>query len=148
MDAIELPVLEREIHISARPETIFSFFTDPEKLIRWKGIQAQLDVRPGGIYRVDINGRDVARGEYVEIVPYTRIVFTWGWEGEGSPLPPGTTTVEISLIPGESGTLVRLRHLGLPSDQRKVHADGWDFYLSRLIQAVEGRQISQDSSIM
>jgi len=148
MDAIEQPVLEREIHISARPETIFSFFTDPEKLVRWKGIQAQLEARPGGIYRVDINGRDVARGEYVEIVPYTRIVFTWGWEGDASPLPPGTTTVEISLTPVESGTLVRLRHLGLPAEQRAVHAEGWDYFLPRLMQAVEGRQTSQDPSIM
>ena len=147
MDAIDQTVLERVVYISARPETVFSFFIDPEKLIRWKGIQAQLDPRPGGIYKVDINGRDVARGEYVEIVPYSRIVFTWGWEGEGSPLPPGTTTVEISLTPDESGTLLRLRHLGLPSEQRKVHADGWDFYLSRLVQAAEGREVSQDSSI-
>ena len=81
--------LEKEVRIAARPETIFSFLTDPEKMTRWKGKRAFLDPRPGGIYRVDINGRNIARGEYVEVVPYSRVVFTWGWEGDSSPLPPG-----------------------------------------------------------
>ncbi len=132
-------VLEREVRIAARPETVFEFFTDPVKLIQWKGIKATLDPRPGGIYRVDINGRDVARGEYLEITPHSRVVFTWGWEGEGSPLPPGASTVEISLIAEGEGTVVRLRHLGLPDDQRAVHAEGWDHFLPRLIASAEGR---------
>lgn len=74
--ALSTEVLEREVRIAARPETVFSFFTDPVKFIRWKGIKATLDPRPGGIYRVDINGRDVVRGEYVEITSYSRVVFT------------------------------------------------------------------------
>jgi uncharacterized protein YndB with AHSA1/START domain len=140
--------LEREIRIAARPETVFAFFTDPVKLIQWKGIKATLDPRPGGIYRVDINGRDVARGEYLEITPYSRVVFTWGWEGEGSPLPPGASTVEISLIAEGEGTVVRLRHLGLPDDQRAVHAEGWDHFLPRLIASAEGRDPGPDPPAM
>ena len=61
----ESEVLEREIRVGARPETVFPFFTDPEKMVRWMGKQATLDPRPGGIYRVDVTGRDIARGEYV-----------------------------------------------------------------------------------
>jgi len=138
-------VLEREIRIAARPETVFSFFTDPVKFIRWKGIKATLDPRPGGIYRVDINGRDVVRGEYLEITPYSRMVFTWGWEGEGSPLPPGASTVEISLIAEGEETVVRLRHLGLPDDvQYKVHAEGWDHFLPRLTIVAEGHDPGPD----
>jgi uncharacterized protein YndB with AHSA1/START domain len=78
-------VLERVVRIAASPATIFPFFTDPEKMVRWKGITAELDSRPGGIYRVNVTGRDIARGKYVEVVPNERIVFTWGWEAEGSP---------------------------------------------------------------
>ena len=138
MDATEQSVLERQIRISARPEIVFSFFTDPVKLARWKGVRAQLEPRPGGTYRVEINGRDVVLGRYVEITPFTRVVFTWGWEGENSPLPPGSTTVEIDLFPDGEGTLVRLRHLGLPPEQREVHAQGWEHFLPRLGQAAEG----------
>lgn len=144
MDATDQTVLERQIRISARPEVVFSFFTDPVKLIRWKGIRAELDPRPGGVYRVEINGRDIVLGNYVEIVPFTRVVFTWGWEGENSPLPPGSTTVEITLIPDGEGTIVRLRHLGLPPEHREVHAQGWDHFLPRLNLAAAGMELGPD----
>ena len=140
MDATDQTVLERQIRISARPEVVFSFFTDPVKLIRWKGVRAELDPRPGGVYRVEINGRDIVLGKYVEIVPFTRVVFTWGWEGENSPLPPGSTTVEITLIPDGEGTIVRLRHLGLPPEQREAHAEGWEHFLPRLGLAAAGQE--------
>ena len=68
-------------------------------MLRWKGVSADLDPRPGGVYRVDMNGRDVAKGEYLEVVPHSRVVFTWGWEGEESAVPPGSTTVEITPLP-------------------------------------------------
>jgi uncharacterized protein YndB with AHSA1/START domain len=126
VDPKQSDAIEREVRIAARPETIFAFFTDPAKIVRWKGIAATLDPRPGGVYRVDINGRDVARGEYVEVVPYSRVVFTWGWEGEGHPIPPGSSTVEITLVPDGDGTIVRLKHRDLPTEARASHADGWE----------------------
>lgn len=136
--------LEHEVRIAARPETVFAFFTDPARMILWKGIEATLDPRPGGIYRVSINGRDVARGEYLEVVPNSRVVFTWGWEGAESPLPPGSSTVEVSLVPDGDGTLVRLRHTGLPAEIRDVHAAGWEHYLARLTGAAEGHPMGPD----
>ena len=131
--------VEREVRIEAPPETVFSFFTDPQQMTKWQGQSATLDPRPGGIYRVDMNGEHVARGEYVEVVPHSRIVFTWGWEGDGSPLPPGASTVEISFTPDGDGTIVRLRHLGLSPEQRQAHAEGWDLYLPRLPLAAIGK---------
>jgi uncharacterized protein YndB with AHSA1/START domain len=138
-------VLERELYIAARPETIFAFFTDPAKMTEWKGNQAALDPRPGGIYRVDINGSDIARGEYVEVTPYSRVVFTWGWEGEGNIPQPGCSTVEISLIPEGDGTIVRLRHLGLSEEERASHGQGWDHFLPRLAAAAQGRAQQSDA---
>lgn len=140
----ESAVVEREIRIAARPEIVFSFFTDPAKMIRWKGKSATLDPKPGGIYRVDIDGRNVARGEYVELVPYRRVVFTWGWEGDNSPLPPGSSTVEISLTADGDGTIVRLRHFNLPEKEVQGHTEGWDHFLPRLQKAAEGRDPGPD----
>jgi uncharacterized protein YndB with AHSA1/START domain len=74
-------VVQREIRVEASPETVFPYFTDPERMVRWKGTEATLDPRPGGVYRVLVGGEHVARGEYVEVVPYSRVAFTWGWEG-------------------------------------------------------------------
>ena len=144
LEAKEANVVEREVRIAARPETIFTFFTDPTKMVLWKGTWAELDPRPGGIYRVNVTGGDVARGEYVKVVPHTQVVFTWGWEGEGSPVPPGASTIEVTLTPDGDGTILRLRHMGLPAEQRDEHAGGWDHYLPRLITAAEGREAGPD----
>jgi uncharacterized protein YndB with AHSA1/START domain len=51
--AVEQPdvatVVDREVRIAARPETVFEFFVDPQKMIQWKGRKADLDPRPGGV---------------------------------------------------------------------------------------------------
>ena len=130
-------VLERELHIAARPEIVFAFFTDPAKMMRWMGKDVTLDPRPGGICRVDMNSNDIARGEYLEVVPHSRVVFTWGWENEGSTPRPGESTVEVSLTADGEGTIVRLRHLGLNPEQRANHGLGWDQFLPGLIAAAE-----------
>jgi uncharacterized protein YndB with AHSA1/START domain len=145
--AVEQPevatVVEREIRIAARPEIVFEFFVDPEKMKQWKGRQAELDPRPGGIYRVEINEQAIARGEYVEIDAPSRVVFTWGWEGQEAgdgehAVPPGSSRVEVDLTPDGDGTLVRLRHFDLPEQSREIHGEGWDLYLGRLAKAAAG----------
>ena len=130
--------IECEVHIAARPETVFSYFIDPAKMVLWKGMEAQLEPQPGGVYRVNVTGRDIARGTYREIEPYTRVVFTWGWEGESSPIPPGSSTVEITLTPDAAGTRVHLRHYGLPVEAQGQHAEGWEHYLARLAMSAAG----------
>jgi uncharacterized protein YndB with AHSA1/START domain len=130
--------IEREIRIAASPETVFSFLVEPDRMVRWKGRQAELDPRPGGVYRVDIDGNNVARGEYVEVEPPTRVVFTWGWESDGNPVPPGSSTVEVSLEPDRDGTILRLTHRGLPPEAREIHEQGWDQFLPRLATAAGG----------
>ncbi len=119
--AVEQPevaaVVEREIRIAARPETVFDFFVDPEK------------------------------GEYVEIDAPNRVVFTWGWEGQETgehAVAPGSSRVEVELTPDGEGTLVRLRHLDLPEQSREIHGQGWDMYLGRLAAAAEGRDPGAD----
>jgi uncharacterized protein YndB with AHSA1/START domain len=128
-----------ETRVQASPATVFSYFTDPVKYRRWKGLDAELDPRPGGRYRVRMNSQRTVLGEYVVVEPPSRLVFTWGWEGDGD-LPPGSSTVEITLIPDGDDTLVRLRHTGLPTQEsRTLHAAGWDHYLGRLARAAAGR---------
>src|SRR5215213_4023695 len=120
-EGVDSGVVEQEVRIDARPETVFAHFVDPARLVRWKGTDAVLEPRPGGTYRVVVGGH-VVRGEYVEVVPNRRVVFTWGWEGEGHPLPPGASTVEVTLTPDGDGTLVRLRHSGLSPQMREAHS--------------------------
>jgi len=130
--AVESGVIEREIRIEARPETVFAFWTDPEKMARWMGRDIRLDPRPGGELRIDYNGEDIASGRFVEVDAPSRIVLTWGWEAPGDPTPPGRSTVEVEFVPEGTGTIVRLRHSGLPADAVEGHAVGWDQFLPRL----------------
>ena len=134
---IERPI-EVETRIAAPPHVVFAYFIDPELYQRWQGTSAELDARPGGLYRVAMPSGDLVRGEYIEIQPPTRIVFTWGFEGNAE-LPPGSSTVEVTLHADGDGTIVRLRHDRLPTDvSREQHAMGWRHYVDRLAIAAVG----------
>jgi uncharacterized protein YndB with AHSA1/START domain len=139
----ETTSVEREIEIAARPETVWEFLVDPDLAIRWMGQTASLDARPGGEYRVGVIPGHTASGEFVELDPPHRVVFTWGWEagpnGEENAVPPGTSTVEIELIPNGEGTTLRFNHYGLPgAEAAQSHGHGWDHYLARLVTAAGG----------
>ena len=67
-----------------------------------------------------------------------KVVFTFGWDQAGHPIPPGSTTIEISLHPEGEKTLVRLVHRGLPDDAVSDHGQGWAHYLGRLAITATG----------
>jgi uncharacterized protein YndB with AHSA1/START domain len=129
----------REVLIDATPETVFEFFTDPEKMVRWKGSAAILDPTPGGAYRVEVNEGSTVAGEYVELDPPHRVVFTWGWENATGPVVPGSSTVEVTLAPEGEGTRLTLVHRDLPEGEQEQHAVGWDYFIPRLQEAAAGR---------
>ena len=126
------------IRIAAPPEVVFSFFTDPVKMVQWKGMDAALDPRPGGIYRVTM-GDDgpVMSGAYVELEPYERLVFLFGWEDGRHSMAPSSTRVEVTLTPEGHGTRVILRHLELPTTEAiDQHQQGWVHFLGELARVV------------
>jgi uncharacterized protein YndB with AHSA1/START domain len=138
--------VELEHRVGGSPETVFEYFTDPEKYRRWKGIDAELDARPGGIYRVTMAPEVWVRGEYVVVESPHRLVMTWGFEG--SPMlprglarvPPGSSTVEFTFVPDGDGTIIRVRHSGLPTEEAQfAHKLGWNSYLPRLAAVRAGR---------
>lgn len=135
--------ITKELYIECRPETLFRFFTEPDKLIQWMGTNVLLDPTAGGKYRIDINGHDIAMGEYLDVVPFERIVMTWGWQ-KSAVLPPGSSTVTFQLSPSGNGTLLQLTHAGLPASEILAHTQGWDHYLGRIKQVGEGRSPGMD----
>lgn len=140
----EAGVLEYEHRIAAPPDVVFSYFVDPEKYRLWQGFDAELDPRPGGLFRVKVTETAVVRGEYVLVDPPQQVVFTWGWEPQAGlqvlrDVTPGMSTVEVTLVPDGEDTIVRLRHAGLPTEEgRRIHGAGWVHYLSRLSVVVDG----------
>jgi len=136
--------LIREIVIDATPETIWPFLTEPDKHVQWIGTDAEIDPRPGGVYRVLVGGQHQSAGEYVAVVPNEKVVFTFGWEEPGHPIPPGSTTIEITLHPEGDKTRVRLVHRGLPADAVEDHGHGWARYLDRLAITASGGDAGPD----
>jgi uncharacterized protein YndB with AHSA1/START domain len=137
--------LVREIFIEASPEVVFQFLVDPAKYVEWGGAEAVLDPRPGGTYRALMGGTHWGAGEFLEVDPDRRVVFSFGWEEPGHPIPAGSTTVEIALEPSAAGTTVRLTHRGLPEDAVDDHTGGWDHYLARLDVVARGGDAGPDS---
>ncbi len=134
----EVDVLQVSVHIAARPETVFPYFVDPQRYVQWMGARATLDAVPGGTYRVGMKDGVEVAGEFVEVDPPHRLVFTWGWTSDQA-VPPGTTRVVVTLEAEDGGTRVVLSHHGLPSEpQRDHHRLGWEAYLGRLVVRVAG----------
>jgi uncharacterized protein YndB with AHSA1/START domain len=136
-----------EVTVDATPETIFELISDPAKIIRWMGASAKLEPQAGGVFAVDINKEALMRGEILEVEPNRRVVFSFGWEGQG-PIAPGSSTVEIDLIAEGKATLVRLTHTGLPAEERANHAEGWNHYLARLAIVAVGGDPGPDKNNM
>jgi uncharacterized protein YndB with AHSA1/START domain len=140
--------VEREITIAARPETVWEFLVDSTKATRWIGQTASFDPRPGGEYRVDVIPGHTASGVFVELDPPRRLVHTFGWEPgpDGpNPVPAGSTTIEIELVPTDEGTMLRFTHRDLPTaEAAESHLVGWDHYLERLAIAARGDEPGSD----
>jgi uncharacterized protein YndB with AHSA1/START domain len=146
MDAAttDTTVYERTLTIDASPETVWEFLVDSDKLMRWKGISADLDPRPGGVYRCEVIPGHTARGEFVELDPPHRLVFSWGWDGQEG-VPPGSSMIEIELATDGEGTSLRFVHKDLPNAEAVAsHAHGWDHYLPRLEIAAGGGDPGED----
>jgi uncharacterized protein YndB with AHSA1/START domain len=143
--------LQLERTFAAPPEEVFRAWTDPELLRRWWAAQptwesplAETDVRVGGRYRLSMRDPDsgdehTVAGEYVEVDPPHRLVYTWTWEGadEDSPSAGSIVTVEFR---GDGGsTTVVLTHDGITDGQsRENHAHGWSGCLDNLGKRVFG----------
>src|SRR6202011_4966752 len=102
----EALVVRRETHIPAPPAAVFALLTDPDKILRWMGTEAQVEPQSGGLYLVNVTGARFARGSFREVVPVHRLAYSFGWEGSEE-VPPGSSLVEIDLIEQPDATRAR-----------------------------------------
>jgi uncharacterized protein YndB with AHSA1/START domain len=137
-------LIEHEIRIAAAPEIVFAYFTDPARMVQWMGTEATLDPRPGGACRINPSGHAAMLGEYVEVDPPRRVVFTWGWESAIFATPPQSSLVDVSLTPDGGGTIVQLVHRRLDPQALAVHRAGWNHYLQRLALVATGADAGVD----
>ena len=115
---------------SASPERVFSAWTDPEKLMKWYAPDGcnvhfkKIEVKTGGRFHSCIShpqfGDCWCIGEYVEVVPNSKIVFTMiNADEKGNPINPAEigmdpswpreTLVTVTLTEESGNTKLQLR---------------------------------------
>jgi uncharacterized protein YndB with AHSA1/START domain len=128
--------------VAATREEVFRAWTDPDWLRQWFGSRdtsiprADLDLRVGGEYRIELTspeGSGCLYGEYVEVKRPERLVYTFCWEG--LPVAIADTLVTVELLDRDGATEVVVTHERQPSrGVREFHERGWTISLERLAE--------------
>ena len=135
-------------HFRAPPERVFAAFTEKSLMQAWYGPETmtvphcEVDARIGGKYRVEMHSPagavHVVTGEFREIRPPERLVYTWGWLNGTGRGPE--TIVTLTFVSRDGGTDLTLEQTGfLDRDARDRHGHGWEMSLNALNAALEGR---------
>ena len=139
------PSLTITRRLRASPQKVYAAWTNAENLIQWfaaqakpGSIEADLDVRVGGSYRISFVSRDNGEyhevgGLYREVVPNARLQFTWAWHST----PERESLVTIEFKPDPTGTLMIFQQEQF-ADQvaRDNHERGWNKFFDVLEQYV------------
>src|ERR1700722_18122135 len=133
--------IEIQIEIAARPATVYKFLSDAARFREWLG-DVTASPSSGGEISVRYPNGNVARGKFVELIQDRRVVFTWGYDGSANGMEPGSSTVTIELSPIATGTLLTLRHEGIPTDEARTgHAQGWKYFFTQLAGKAFGAEL-------
>jgi uncharacterized protein YndB with AHSA1/START domain/predicted enzyme related to lactoylglutathione lyase len=140
--------------IKAPRERVFAAWTTPEEIMKWFGpetcqiLSAKVDLRVGGKYHFRVKGTDCEsgkemgerdlRGTYREVKRPSRLVYTWGWQGDPD-VELGETVVTVDFLDKEGFTEVQITHDGFPNTEaRDKHNYGWNGCLDRLQKFAAG----------
>ena len=97
----------KQIYIEAPPKIVFDFLTRPERIARWLGMLANLEIPRVKDRQGNTRRRIAIRRGRVEKKGDSRAVFRWEVRGLGEVVE---SVVEISLQQRGSGTWLRLTH--------------------------------------
>jgi uncharacterized protein YndB with AHSA1/START domain len=134
--------LEIKRLIKAPRDRVYAAWTDPAQMKLWFGpenVQTRdltADARVGGEFRWDLTNSEgekmTMRGEYRELQPNKKIVFTWQWQDDED-WENRASIVTVELDDANGGTELRLIHEQLPNeDSRDGHTQGWNSALDKL----------------
>jgi uncharacterized protein YndB with AHSA1/START domain len=127
--------------IRAKRARVFEAFTNADDLARWsapEGLEVtdgSVDLRVGGKWSVVMEDaartmRHQAEGEYREISPPEKLVYTHYWVTDEQPVP---TLITVDFHDEGDGTRVVMLHEGFVSEaSRNGHEQGWTSCFDRL----------------
>lgn len=114
---MDTQTITKEQFIKATPERVFQALTEKQELERWFVPKVEIEVKPGGIFRMEWVPGMGEHGTVKEVKPSQLLRYTW--EGAFSPTP---TTITFALAKEKDGTLLTLTHSGIGEGK------GWEAY--------------------
>jgi uncharacterized protein YndB with AHSA1/START domain len=139
-------VLRLSRRFEAPRERVFEAWTSPAVLREWwhagpdwETPEAEVDLRPGGSYRLAMRDSESGQthtlvGEYREVQPPERLVYTWTWESNPEEMQGSAGSLVTVEFSDEGGaTNVEITHTGFANEEiRNLHAHGWEACLANL----------------
>ena len=139
-------VLRLSRRFNAPRERVFDAWTSPAVLKEWwhagpdwETPEAEVDLRPGGSYRLAMRDPESGQthtlvGEYREIRPPERLVYTWTWESNAEEMRGSEgSLVTVDFVEDGDATKVEITHTGFATAEiRDLHAHGWEAVLANL----------------
>lgn len=98
--------------IRTAPERVWRAITEPEELNRWLTVHAEVDLRPGGLFRFYPEYGLNEEGRFVEVDPPRRLVVQWVHPHDLNGPTEEEITAVRTLTPIEDGTELRVRVTG------------------------------------
>ncbi len=137
--------IEQDILIDAQPAQVWAVLTEPAHVGEWfsQASPPEIDLRPGGIMRLDHGEHGVFRTTIVTVDPPRRFVYRWasGFPGEVA-TEANSTLVEFTLEPENGGTRLKVVESGFttrlpapepkPDDAYAGHVKGWTGIVAEL----------------
>jgi uncharacterized protein YndB with AHSA1/START domain len=127
--------ITQSVKINKPGDVVFKTLTDADELTRWFPTRAESDPRAGGKIKLvweftDVSQNGSQEGEYVEVIPNTKLSYTWTADS----IP---TLVTFSLTEADGETTVDLEHSTshVDADEKKLHddhANQWGFFMMNL----------------
>lgn len=123
--------------IQAPLNEIYSAFSHAAGFSEWLCRVAQADVHKGGRYYLWWENGYYASGEFIDLIPGDRIIFSWHGRGE-----PGETKVKVAFKSLGEQTSVNLTHYDIGSggnwkQARRAIKRGWVFGMENLKSVLE-----------
>lgn len=131
-------------------ELVWRAWTEDAELAQWLhpfGVSTDsvsFDVRVGGRYRYTMTNEETGEkyptgGEYIEVEPYERLVFSWG-DPEAPVDESPVITLTFTQLGDQTELLFHLRgHEGVPGDGFVY--DGWDEALTNFGRHLAGEDL-------
>jgi len=144
-------IIEISEEFSVPVETLFKAWTEVEHLKQWWSPMGDSlekvtnELNEGGVVAYDFKSGDFnVKGNYQEVKPNEKLVYSWNWEFKDG-LPQESYTLTIGFESTEKGSVLHVRQEELKDDEvAKPHKDAWRIALDSLKAHLQKTEESEE----